>query len=180
MERSGRDAVSTPTFFTKAVTTVIGPADLIPYDSNLSTEIDWEVELAVIIGRRARNIHRGDAIPVVFGYTVLNDISARDLQYGFGGQFFYGKSLDGSCPLGPCIVTADELPDAQDLGIRLRVNGDTKQDARTSSMIVGVAENLFGGYVSTDFKDAFVFFLIIVVLIARPQGLLNRVTRNKV
>jgi 2-keto-4-pentenoate hydratase/2-oxohepta-3-ene-1,7-dioic acid hydratase in catechol pathway len=83
-------------------------------------------------------VHRGDALPYVFGYTVLNDISARDLQYGFGGQFFYGKSVDGSCPIGPCIVSADEIPDPQDLAISLRVNGATKQEARTSSMIVDV------------------------------------------
>lgn len=134
-----REEVTNPTFFTKAPTTVIGPYDQIPYDAGLSTEIDWEVELACIIGRRARHVSRHQALDHVFGYTVVNDISARDLQYGYGGQFFYGKSLDGSCPMGPCIITADEVPDPQALSLRLRVNAETKQEATTGDMIFDVA-----------------------------------------
>jgi 2-keto-4-pentenoate hydratase/2-oxohepta-3-ene-1,7-dioic acid hydratase in catechol pathway len=139
MQRAGRDALTAPTFFTKAVTSVIGPYDEIPFDSAITSELDWEVELAVVIGSRARNVAAGDALRCVFGYSVLNDISARDLQYGHGGQFFYGKSLDGSCPIGPCIVTADEIPDPHNLPISLRVNGETKQSSNTSSMILDVA-----------------------------------------
>lgn len=139
MQRAGRDAITAPTFFTKAVTSVIGPHDDVPYDSSLSAELDWEVELACVIGSRARNVPAGDALRYVFGYTVLNDISARDLQYGHGGQFFYGKSLDGSCPIGPCIVTADEIEDPYNLAISLRVNGETKQSSNTSAMILDVA-----------------------------------------
>lgn len=140
MVRAGRDRQDRPAFFTKAVTSVIGPLDPIPFDASLSVQLDWEVELATVIGRTARNVSRDAALTHVFGYMVLNDVSARDLQYGYGGQFFYGKSLDGSCPTGPWIVTADEIPDPQKLALRLRVNGETKQESSTELMILGVAE----------------------------------------
>lgn len=139
MVRAGRDQQERPAFFTKAVTSVIGPFDTIPFDASLSAQLDWEVELAVIIGRTARNVRSSNALGHVFGYMVLNDVSARDLQYGYGGQFFYGKSLDGSCPIGPWIVTADEIPDPQTLTLRLRVNGETKQESSTERMILDVA-----------------------------------------
>lgn len=138
MVRAGRDRQDAPTFFTKAVTTVVGPYDPIPYDPSLTTQLDWEVELAVVIGRPARNVSRDRALDHVFGYMVLNDISARDLQYGHGGQFFYGKSLDGSCPTGPWLLTADEVPDPHNLPLRLRVNGETKQESSTALMIFDV------------------------------------------
>ncbi len=139
MMRAGRDRQESPAFFTKAVTSVIGPADAIPFIPSLSTQLDWEVELAVVIGTMARNVSRNEALAHVFGYMVLNDVSARDLQYGHGGQFFYGKSLDGSCPTGPWIVTADEIPDPQTLALRLRINGETKQESSTALMILDVA-----------------------------------------
>jgi 2-keto-4-pentenoate hydratase/2-oxohepta-3-ene-1,7-dioic acid hydratase in catechol pathway len=85
-------------------------------------------------------VSREAALTHIFGYMVVNDVSARDLQYGAGGQFFYGKSLDGSCPTGPWIVTADEIPDPQRLTLRLRLNGETKQEASTGRMILSVAE----------------------------------------
>lgn len=129
-----------PTVFTKAITSVIGPHDDIALDTALSKELDWEAELAFIVGRRARHVARHEALDVVFGYMVLNDISARDLQYGHGGQFFLGKSLDTACPTGPCIVTGDEIRDPQQLRLRLTVNGNVKQDATTANMLVTVAE----------------------------------------
>lgn len=138
MVGAGRDHQNRPSFFTKAVTTVIGPRDPIPFNEALSAQLDWEVELAVVIGTVARNVSRDAALRHVFGYMVLNDLSARDLQYGFGGQFFYGKSLDGSCPTGPWIVTANEIPDPHDLHLRLRVNGEVKQEASTDQMILDV------------------------------------------
>ncbi|MDE3228496.1 MAG: fumarylacetoacetate hydrolase family protein, partial [Chloroflexota bacterium] len=104
-----------PNMFTKAVTTVIGPQDDIPYDAEVSEEIDWEVELGVVMGGGGRHIAREDALAHVFGYTVINDISARDIQHAPGLQWFTGKSLDGSCPMGPWIVTADEIPDPSKL-----------------------------------------------------------------
>ncbi len=130
--------VGPPTIFTKAITTISGPYDDIPIDASVSDSIDWEVELGVVIGRRGRNIKRHDALSHVFGYTVLNDVTARDIQNGWGGQWFKGKSLDGSCPTGPWVVTADEVPDPRSLQLHLRVNGALKQDANTRDMIYPV------------------------------------------
>ncbi|HRQ41962.1 MAG TPA: fumarylacetoacetate hydrolase family protein [Chloroflexota bacterium] len=127
----------TPVVFTKATTAVAGPTDPIPYDPAVTTQLDWEVELAVIIGRAGKNIPADEAMDYVFGYTVLNDISARDLQMA-GKQYFKGKSLDGACPTGPWIVTADELPDPHNLRLTCRVNGVTKQDGRTNIMIFNI------------------------------------------
>jgi 2-keto-4-pentenoate hydratase/2-oxohepta-3-ene-1,7-dioic acid hydratase in catechol pathway len=107
-------------------------------DPAVSAEIDWEVELGVIIGKVGKNIREEDALSYVFGYTVLNDVTARDLQTRHK-QYFKGKSLDGSCPMGPSIVTADEIVDPQALPIRLRVNGITKQDGNTGQMLFPVA-----------------------------------------
>jgi 2-keto-4-pentenoate hydratase/2-oxohepta-3-ene-1,7-dioic acid hydratase in catechol pathway len=130
--------VGPPTIFTKAVTTISGPYADIPIDSSVSDSIDWEVELGVVVGRRGRNIKRQNALEHVFGYTVLNDVTARDIQNGWGGQWFKGKSLDGYCPTGPWVVTADEVPDPRSLQLHLRVNGELKQDANTRDMIYPV------------------------------------------
>jgi 2-keto-4-pentenoate hydratase/2-oxohepta-3-ene-1,7-dioic acid hydratase in catechol pathway len=96
--------------------------------------------LGVVIGRRGVNIKPADAMSHVFGYTVVNDISARDIQNGWGGQFFKGKSLDASSPVGPWVVTADEIPDVQNLRVSLRVNGEVKQDGNTRDMINSVQQ----------------------------------------
>jgi 2-keto-4-pentenoate hydratase/2-oxohepta-3-ene-1,7-dioic acid hydratase in catechol pathway len=130
--------VEYPAVFTKATTSIIGPYDDIPYDPNISEEMDWEVELAVVIGRRGKNIRRDEALWYVFGYMVLNDISARDIQKRHGGQFFKGKSLDGSCPTGPWIVTPDELGDPNQLELWTRINGVEKQHDNTRSMLLDV------------------------------------------
>ncbi|MGC1586374.1 MAG: fumarylacetoacetate hydrolase family protein [Rhodomicrobium sp.] len=123
-----------PVFFTKAVNTLNGPFDPIPYNPSVSKEIDWEVELAVIMGRRGRNIAEAEADDYIFGYTVLNDTSARDLQRSrHGGQWFKGKSLDGHAPMGPWIIPASDL-DRDNLHLVLRVNGALKQDGNTKDM----------------------------------------------
>ncbi len=127
-----------PVFFTKPATCVIGPDDAIPWHPHVSTSIDWEVELAVIIGRGGRDITEGHALEHVFGYTVANDVTARDLQQRHA-QWYKGKGLDGFCPLGPSIVTADELGDPQRLDISLRVNGVEKQRSSTRFHIFPVA-----------------------------------------
>ena len=127
-----------PTIFTKAITPIIGPYDDIPVDDSVSDNIDWEVELGVVIGRAGRGIKRQDALDHVFGYCVLNDVTARDIQRGWGGQWFKGKSLDASCPTGPWVVTADEIPDPTSLDLQLRVNGVVKQEANTRDMIYPV------------------------------------------
>jgi 2-keto-4-pentenoate hydratase/2-oxohepta-3-ene-1,7-dioic acid hydratase in catechol pathway len=126
-----------PVIFTKASTSATGPFDDIPVDRTVTQQVDWEVELGAIIGRTGRNISRADALRHVFGYTVINDLSARDLQQQHM-QWFKGKSLDGFCPMGPLIVTADEFGDPQSKRLQLRVNGTVKQDASTAKMIFPV------------------------------------------
>jgi len=123
-----------PAFFTKAPTAVNGPFDPIPLHAGVTEKLDWEVELGVVIGRGGRNIAEADAMKHVYGYTVINDVSARDVQRQHGQQWFKGKSLDGTCPMGPWIVTADEVPDPHALKVTSRVNGVIKQDSSTSLM----------------------------------------------
>ena len=130
-------AVDPPTVFTKAVTSVAGPHDDVVIDGAVTSQVDWEVELGVVIGLAGVNIARERASEHVFGYIVVNDVSARDVQFGWGGQYFKGKSLDGFCPTGPWIVTGDELDPAA-LRLGLRVNGETKQDGSTRDMIYPV------------------------------------------
>ncbi|WP_108859903.1 fumarylacetoacetate hydrolase family protein [Ruegeria sp. Alg231-54] len=127
-----------PVFFTKPPTSVVAPdADILLFPS-VSQSIDYEVELAVVIGKRGRNITKADAFNHVFGYSILNDITARDVQRRHGGQYFKGKGLDGSCPIGPYIVTADAIGDPQALSIGLTVNGEQRQNGMTSDMIFDI------------------------------------------
>lgn len=128
-----------PVFFTKTPTTVIGPGATIPWRPDITKKLDWEAELAVIIGREGRDIREAEAFQYIFGYTAANDVSARDLQFR-GTQWFKGKSLDRSCPLGPVIVTRDEILDPGALDIECRVNGEVKQKANTRDMIFGFAQ----------------------------------------
>jgi 5-carboxymethyl-2-hydroxymuconate isomerase len=125
--------------FAKFPSSVIGPDDEIVVDSTLTERVDWEVELAVVIGRQARNVRASDALDHVAGCTVANDVSARDLQFR-DGQWVRGKSLDTFCPLGPVVVTIDEFDDLQNLALGTRVNGEKVQDSSTSEMIFPVAE----------------------------------------
>ena len=126
-----------PVFFTKAPTAINGPFDDVPVNRTVTNQVDWEAELGVIIGVGGTNISRGDALSHVFGYTVINDVTARDLQAAHM-QWFKGKSLDGFCPIGPCVVTADEFGDPQTKHISCKVNGVAKQDANTRDMIFPV------------------------------------------
>jgi 2-keto-4-pentenoate hydratase/2-oxohepta-3-ene-1,7-dioic acid hydratase in catechol pathway len=125
-----------PVFFTKPPTCVVGPEAPIVHHA-VTEALDYEVELAAVIGRGGRDLTAETALDHVFGYTVLNDVTARDLQKAHG-QWFKGKSLDTFCPMGPVLVTADEVPDPQALGIRLRVNGQVRQEATTARMIFDV------------------------------------------
>lgn len=134
-----RDLPDHPAFFSKATTTVVGPDAPIPLDQDITERLDYEAELAVIIGRRVRSVPEAEALGCVFGYTLANDVSARDLQRRHGGQWLKGKSLDGTCPMGPWIVTADEIPDPQALRVQCLVNGEVRQDASTGQMIFSVA-----------------------------------------
>jgi 2-keto-4-pentenoate hydratase/2-oxohepta-3-ene-1,7-dioic acid hydratase in catechol pathway len=128
-----------PLVFTKFSSSIVGPGAAIMWDRALTEEVDFEAELAVVIGRQARNVTRDDALSHVFGYTCLNDVSARDLQFR-DGQWVRGKSLDTFCPMGPVIVTADEIDDPQGLEIGCRLGDETMQRSNTGDMIFGVAE----------------------------------------
>jgi 2-keto-4-pentenoate hydratase/2-oxohepta-3-ene-1,7-dioic acid hydratase in catechol pathway len=123
-----------PVVFTKATTAVTGPRARVELDPRVTRRLDWEVELAVVLGRGGRFIPADAALDHVFGYTVVNDLSARERQKHHG-QFFLGKSMDGSCPMGPWITTADAVPDPHALALRTRVNGTVKQDSSTSRML---------------------------------------------
>jgi 2-keto-4-pentenoate hydratase/2-oxohepta-3-ene-1,7-dioic acid hydratase in catechol pathway len=126
-----------PTFFTKAPSAIAAPNSTLNL-SAVSREYDYEAELAVVIGAECRDVSEAEARHVVFGYTALNDVTARDLQREHG-QWFKGKSLDDSCPIGPWIVTPDEIGDPDALELRLRCNGVEKQHSNTSKMIFSVA-----------------------------------------
>jgi 2-keto-4-pentenoate hydratase/2-oxohepta-3-ene-1,7-dioic acid hydratase in catechol pathway len=128
-----------PLVFAKFPSSVTGPSDPIVLDAELTTQVDWEVELGVIVGRRMRNVAAGAALHHVFGYTVGNDVSARDVQFS-ESQWTRGKSFDTFCPIGPVVVTPDEIPDPQVLALRTRVNGEVMQDSSTAEMLFGVAE----------------------------------------
>ena len=128
--QDNRELPKYPVLFSKAPTAVNGPYDPIPFDASISTSLDWEAELGMIIGTGGKNISEADAMKHVFGFTVINDVSWRDLQRRHGGQWLKGKSLDGTCPMGPWIVTADAI-DPRNLRSACRVNGVTKQDSNT-------------------------------------------------
>jgi len=134
----GAEAPEHPVFFTKPPTSVVGPDEEVPYPPE-TEQFDYEGELAVVIGRRGRNIPRERAYEYVFGYTILNDLTARDLQKRHQ-QWFKGKSLDGTCPMGPVLVTADELGDPHRLQLETRVNGELRQSTSTSLMIFDIPE----------------------------------------
>ena len=127
-----------PVFFTKPPTAVVGPDAEVPIFPKVSVKIDYEVELALVIGKRGRDIAPADAYAHIFGYTVLNDVTARDVQRRHGGQFFKGKGLDGSCPMGPWVVTADEAGDPMALRMQLWVNGELRQNDTTAAMIFDI------------------------------------------
>ena len=126
-----------PTFFTKAPTAIADPDETIELDPTISPQYDWEAELAIVIGARCKNVSEADALSVIFGYTALNDVTARDIQRAHQ-QWFKGKSLDHSCPIGPWIVDAQTVGDASNLAIKLRVNGVEKQNSFTSKLIFGI------------------------------------------
>jgi len=139
IRETGMEPPRVPLVFAKFPSSVVGPDAAITIPTEVTQRVDWEVELGVVIGSHAYRVSRERALEHVFGYTVANDVSARDLQFG-DGQWVRGKSLDTFCPVGPLVVTRDEVPDPQVLKLRTRVNGQTVQDSSTSEMIFGVAE----------------------------------------
>jgi 2,4-diketo-3-deoxy-L-fuconate hydrolase len=135
----GKPLPEEPILFAKAVTALNGSNDPVVLPEGAS-KADWEVKLAVVIGRTARSVGEGEALDHVAGYTIMNDLSERAWQFERGGQWIKGKSFDTFAPLGPWLVTRDEVPDPQNLSIWLRVNGVMRQDSHTSRMNFGVAE----------------------------------------
>jgi 2-keto-4-pentenoate hydratase/2-oxohepta-3-ene-1,7-dioic acid hydratase in catechol pathway len=154
-----------PIMFMKATTSVIGPDENILLPSVGPDQVDYEAELAVIIGKRAKNVRREDALGYVLGYSCANDVSARDWQIEKQKrQWVRGKSFDTFCPLGPCVVTADEIPEPNRLGIRAILNGRVMQDSNTSDMIFDVA-----GLIS-DLSSSFTLLPGTVILTGTPEG----------
>lgn len=141
IREAGAERPARPLVFAKFPSSVIGPDEPIVLDPSLSQRVDWEVELAVVIGATLRHASRTAALDGIFGYTVANDVSARDVQFT-DGQWVRAKSFDTFCPLGPVIVTPDEIGDPQQLRLRTRVNGQTVQDSTTAEMVFGVADLL--------------------------------------
>jgi 2-keto-4-pentenoate hydratase/2-oxohepta-3-ene-1,7-dioic acid hydratase in catechol pathway len=125
-----------PVVFSKPPTTVIGPDDPVIHDEEMTRQLDWEVELAVIIGTRASHVRKGNALAHVFGYSLMIDISARDNRRA--GQWIFSKGMDSYAPFGPCIVTADEIADPQSLDLWLTVDGVEKQRSNTRHMLFDV------------------------------------------
>lgn len=135
---TSKDLPKQPVVFSKPPTTVIGPGEGIEHNSKITQQLDWEVELAVIIGTTARRVSRSKALEHVFGYSVMIDVSARDNRRA--GQWIFSKGMDTYAPFGPCIVTADEIPDPQVLDLWLTVNGVEKQRSNTRHMLFKVDE----------------------------------------
>lgn len=123
------------TMFTKYPSSIVGPGDAIRWDPALTSKVDYEAELAVVIGKRASKVAEADAYDYIAGYTNCHDVSARDLQLEKGDQWIMGKSLDTFCPLGPYLVTKDEIADPHALGIRCLVNGEALQDSNTRELV---------------------------------------------
>jgi 2-keto-4-pentenoate hydratase/2-oxohepta-3-ene-1,7-dioic acid hydratase in catechol pathway len=138
-DEEGADAPTAPEIFLKHTSSLTAAHSPIEWDPNYTSQIDWEAELGVVIARPARDVPAEEALDYVLGYTAFNDVSARDLQFG-DLQWARGKSLDTFGPCGPVLVTADEIPHPQGLGIRCLLNGEVVQESNTAAMYFGVAE----------------------------------------
>jgi 2-keto-4-pentenoate hydratase/2-oxohepta-3-ene-1,7-dioic acid hydratase in catechol pathway len=138
-EEGGNPIPDSPVLFSKFPTTVTGPESTISWDPDLTEKVDYEAELVAVIGREARRVSEEEALDYVAGFTIGNDVSARDLQHG-DGQWVRGKSLDTFAPIGPEVVTADEVGDPEDLDIWAEVNGERLQESTTANLIFGIAE----------------------------------------
>jgi 2-keto-4-pentenoate hydratase/2-oxohepta-3-ene-1,7-dioic acid hydratase in catechol pathway len=149
--------------FTKSPTSIAADETTLPVHADATNSLDYEGELAVVIGKHGKDIPKGMAIDYVFGYTIANDITARDLQQKHK-QFFLGKSLDGSCPMGPYLVTKDEIPDPHELSIVTKVNGEVRQNGSTKDMMFTVSDIIatLSKYVTLEPGD--------VILTGTPAG----------
>jgi 2-keto-4-pentenoate hydratase/2-oxohepta-3-ene-1,7-dioic acid hydratase in catechol pathway len=148
VRETGMDAPKEPLVFAKFPTTLVADGQPIVINAALTSRVDWEVELGVVIGRAARDVPEQDALDYVWGYCVANDVSARDVQFS-DGQWIRGKSMDTFCPLSALVVSKDEVADPQSLRLLTRVNGEVVQDSTTAEMIFSVAELI--AYCSRNF-----------------------------
>lgn len=139
IKEQGIEPPDEPVLFANFPTSVIGHGDEIRWPDSLTQKVDYEAELAVVIGRRAKAVSEEEALDYVFGYTACNEVSARDLQMS-DSQWTRGKALDTFCPIGPVVVEKDEVPDPQNLPVKCRLNGETMQDSNTSQMVFTVAQ----------------------------------------
>ena len=153
-----------PTMFCKYPSSIAASGEPIRWSSALTREVDFEAELAVVIGRTARHVAEADAYDYVAGYMNCNDVSARDLQFREGDQWLRGKCLDTFCPLGPCLVTRDEIPDPQRLAIRCTVNGEIMQESNTSEMIYKIP------YLIAYLSEAFTLLPGDIIATGTPRG----------
>jgi 2-keto-4-pentenoate hydratase/2-oxohepta-3-ene-1,7-dioic acid hydratase in catechol pathway len=155
---------SIPIMFTKLTSSIIGPGDDIRWDPNETAKVDWEVELAIVIGAHAYRVSEEEAFDYIAGYTVCNDVSARDLQGERGDQWIRGKSLDTFCPLGPVLVTRDEIDDPHNLTLRCLVNGQVMQDSNTRELLFKIPHLI--AYLSR----AFTLYPGDVIITGTPPG----------
>jgi 2-keto-4-pentenoate hydratase/2-oxohepta-3-ene-1,7-dioic acid hydratase in catechol pathway len=160
---SGATVPERPILFIKPTSTVVGPGDPIVLP-RISEKVDYECELAIVIGRAALNVSEADALGYVLGYTAANDVSARDWQLELDRQWARGKSFDTFCPLGPVLVTADEVPDPDNLQIVTRVNGEKLQDSNTSDLIFSVR------YIISYLSQSMTLLPGTVILTGTPEG----------
>jgi len=153
-----------PLIFAKFPSTVIGTGAEITWRTSITNEVDWEVELAVVIGKKTRDVSEEEATNCVFGYTVANDVSARDLQLRQDGQWTRGKSLDTFCPLGPCVVTRGDIADPQNLSLKTSINGEVVQNGSTSDMHFKVS------YLIAYISRMFTLYPGDIILTGTPSG----------
>jgi 2-keto-4-pentenoate hydratase/2-oxohepta-3-ene-1,7-dioic acid hydratase in catechol pathway len=152
-----------PIYFTKAADTVIGNEECIKFSNEVTEQVDYEVELAIVIGKEGVNIKPEDAEDYIFGYTIVNDISARDLQIKHK-QWFKGKSLDTFCPMGPAIVHKSEIPFPVELDIKCSVNGEVRQNSNTSKLIFDIP------YIISDLSKGFTLKPGDIICTGTPSG----------
>lgn len=162
-EMGGEKAPEKMVVFTKSPTTIAADETTLSVHADKTDSLDYEGELAIVIGKRGKDVPKAMAFDYIFGYTIANDVSARDVQYGHE-QYFLGKSLDGTCPMGPYLVSKDEIPDPQKLSIVTKVNGELRQNGSTKDMIFSVADIIatVSKYVTLEPGD--------VILTGTPAG----------
>lgn len=164
IRETGMEIPSLATMFCKYPSSIIGPDEDICWRTSLTDRVDYEAELAVVIGRTARHVSQADAFDYIAGYTNCNDVSARDLQFMPGDQWLRGKCLDTFCPLGPYLATRDEIADPHNLSIKCLVNGEALQDSNTTEMIYKIP------YLIEYLSQAFTLYPGDVIATGTPHG----------